>query len=58
MTSLKFSANAATFAAVLLCATQAMGATWTLANGKYSKVSGRSTRPSTRSPSIPRRHST
>lgn len=40
MTSLRFSANAAAFAAVLLCATQAMGATWTLASGKYSKVSG------------------
>lgn len=40
MTSLRFSVNAAAFAAVLLCATQAMGATWTLTGGKYSNASG------------------
>lgn len=40
MTSSKFGISAAAMTAALLGATQAMGATWSLTNGKYSKVAG------------------
>ena len=40
MTSVKFSLSADAFAAAALVATQAVGATWELKSGKYSKVSG------------------
>jgi len=40
MTSFKFGASAAAFAAAALVATQAVWATWELKSGKYSKVSG------------------
>lgn len=40
MTSFKFGVSAAAFTAAVLVATQAVGATWNLKNGKYSTVSG------------------